>query len=252
MYEIEEMELENKTLIYNSPTESSLTTNVVPLNIFQTWHSKNLPPKMKECVQSLKRDNPEFKHYLFDDDDCREFIKIHYNESVLDAFDRLKPGAFKADLWRCCILYTFGGIYLDIKFGCNDGFKLIDLVNDEYFVRDYGHEWAVYNAFIVVKPKNHILLSCIKQIVQNVQSEYYGISPLDVTGPKMMIKFFTPVEKRKLSRISLNAKSTHLYIVNGDNKVILQNYPEYKMERKVFQLNDHYSVLWRQQNIYNK
>jgi mannosyltransferase OCH1-like enzyme len=233
---------------YTEPTQKEAQT--IPLKIFQTWHSKDLPPEMKKCVYSLKKSNPEFEYYLFDDDDCREFIKNHFSEPVLKAFDKLKPGAFKADLWRCCILYVYGGIYLDIKFCCVDGFKFITLTNDEYFVRDYGSDWAVYNALMICKPNNYILLNCIKQIVQNVETEYYGTSPLEVTGPKMMIKFFTPKEKRNLNRLSLKAVGNDLYIVDANNKIILKNYSKYKVERQKFQLNHHYSVLWSSRDIY--
>ena len=186
---------------------------------------------------------------MFDDDDCRKFIKIHFNNSVLKAFDKLKPGAFKADLWRCCILYIYGGIYLDIKFCCVDDFKLISLTNDEYFVHDYGD--AVYNAFIISKPKNPILLNCIKQIVQNVESNYYGTSSLGVTGPTMMINFFTPNEKRKLKRIYLKINNNIACIIYNNEKIILQSYKEYATEKKMFQINEHYDVLWKKRNIYN-
>lgn len=254
-YDIDEMDMLNMSLIVNKDnhyTESvSKETPVIPLKIFQTWHSKNLPPEMKKCVYSLKKSNPEFEYYLFDDNDCREFIKNHFSDSVLKAFDKLKPGAFKADLWRCCILYVYGGIYLDIKFCCVDGFKFISLTNDEYFVRDYGNDWAVYNALMICKPNNYILLNCIKQIVQNVETNYYGNSPLEVTGPKMMIKFFTPKEKRNLNRLSLKAVGDNLYIVNTNNKIILKNYSRYKSERQSFQINQHYSILWSSHDIYN-
>jgi hypothetical protein len=73
---------------------------------------------MRESVELLKSQNPEFTHYLFDDADCREFIAANFDYSVLDAFDRLIPGAYKADLWRYCVLYVRGGIYLDIKYHC--------------------------------------------------------------------------------------------------------------------------------------
>jgi mannosyltransferase OCH1-like enzyme len=256
-YDIDEMNISNTLLIeksndyINSLIPTLKDPPVIPLKIFQTWHSKNLPPEMKKCVFSLKKSNPEFEYYIFDDNDCREFIKNHFSIAVLNAFDKLKPGAFKADLWRCCILYVYGGIYLDIKFSCVNGFKFITLTNDEYFVRDYGNDLAVYNALMICKPHNHILLNSIKQIVQNVQLEYYGTSPLEVTGPKMMIKFFTPNEKRNLTRLYLKVSGNDLCITNEDGKTILRNYAKYKVERQTFQINQHYSVLWGNHNIYN-
>jgi mannosyltransferase OCH1-like enzyme len=107
-YDIDEMSMLNMSLIESNAPQyiepDAKEAPVIPLKIFQTWHSKNLPIEMKKCVYSLKQSNPEFEYYLFDDDDCREFIKNHFTDSVLKAFDKLKPGAFKADLWRCCIL----------------------------------------------------------------------------------------------------------------------------------------------------
>ena len=47
----------------------------VPANIFQTLHTKMLPPKMFTSIAKIKQLNPGFKYYLFDDNDCREFIK---------------------------------------------------------------------------------------------------------------------------------------------------------------------------------
>ena len=54
----------------------SYYNNIIPLNIYQTWHTKNLPPLMKKSVDLIKRNNPSFSYYLFDDNDCVEFIKI--------------------------------------------------------------------------------------------------------------------------------------------------------------------------------
>jgi mannosyltransferase OCH1-like enzyme len=78
---------------------------------------------MQECVDKLKKDNPEFEYHFYDDNQCREYIKDNFNKDVLHAFDKLIPGAFKADLWRYCILYKKGGIYLDIKYQCENNFK---------------------------------------------------------------------------------------------------------------------------------
>jgi hypothetical protein len=67
---------------------------------------------MFQSVNNIKKKNPRFKYYLFDDNDCREFIKNNYSDKILNAFNSLIPGAYKADLWRYCILYKYGGIYI--------------------------------------------------------------------------------------------------------------------------------------------
>ncbi len=86
---------------FNKPY-TSLKNNyksVVPLNIYQTWFTKDLPPKLRQRVELLKFQNPQFNHHLFDDNDCRKFIKTHFKSDVLGAYDTLIPGAYKADLW---------------------------------------------------------------------------------------------------------------------------------------------------------
>ena len=241
--------LNNKDDI-NGPIEPIIS--IIPLNIFQTWYTKDLPPKMKECVESIKMCNPEFKYYLYDDNDCREFIKHNFDIEVLYSYDTLIPGAFKADLWRYCILYKLGGIYLDIKYKCVNGFKFITLTGEEHFVRDRYemlNRLAIYNALMICQPGNQILLKCIKKVVENVRNRYYGSSGLHITGPLMMIEFFTPNEKQKLKILYHYDEGGYYYIVYKRKK-ILMIYPEYRTEQVKHEKNKHYSILWGQNKIY--
>ena len=65
--------------------------SVVPFNLYLTWSNKELPPKMQENVDKLKKDNPEFNIEIFDDRDCREFIRNNFSEDILLSYDTLKP-----------------------------------------------------------------------------------------------------------------------------------------------------------------
>lgn len=40
-------------------TKYTTSDTAVPLILYQTWHSKKLPPKMAACVERLTRENPE-------------------------------------------------------------------------------------------------------------------------------------------------------------------------------------------------
>jgi len=157
------------------------TDSIIPLHIYQTWLTKDLPHHMNNAVNSIKNNNPQFEHHLYDDNDCCEFIKNNYDSDVLNAYITLKPGAYKADLWRYCILYKYGGIYLDIKFVSINGFKLIHLTRKEHWVLDCDKH-GVYNALIVCLPKNNILIKAIYAIVDNVKHKRYLNSALAVYG----------------------------------------------------------------------
>jgi mannosyltransferase OCH1-like enzyme len=145
--------------------------SVIPLNIYLTWSIKKLPQKMQENVDRMIKVNPEFNIQLFDCNERREFIKNNFSEDILTAYDTLKPGAYKADLWRLCILYINGGIYCDIKLNCINNFKFIALTEKEHLVIQIpAHcdlkegEIGLWNGLIVAKPKNILLLRCINKI----------------------------------------------------------------------------------------
>jgi len=222
--------------------------NEIPANLFQTWKSKALPPYMNACVSRLKRQNPEFKHYLYDDDDCRDFIAEHFDDNVLYSFDTLLPGAYKADLWRYCVLYIRGGIYLDIKYECND-FKLSTLLDKAHYVLD-RKEYAepgsvlVYNGFMVSPAKNPVLKKCIDQIVKNVTNREFGYNPLYPTGPGLLGNVLGKDED-----IDLTYSSDTRYILLKGKK-ILKIYPEYREEQTKVQPGNHYHYLWKQGLIY--
>lgn len=224
----------------------------IPANIFQTWHNKKLPPKMAQAILYIKKTNPRFKYYLFDDNECREFIKTHFDETVLNAFDRLIPGAYKADLWRYCVLYVHGGIYMDMKYYPINNFKLVNLLMKEHWVLDCDRK-GVYNALMVCKPKNEILLKAINQIVENVKVRFYGNCFLEPTGPKLLAKYFTEEEKRAFDmRHTLSGTRIHdmnKYIMfNG--KKIMQCYSGYTSDRELYSPKKHYGILWKERNIY--
>jgi len=260
---------------------------VIPLDIYQTWHTKKLPPKMNENVKKLKKINSEFKHHLYDDNDCRDFIKNNFDKDVLNAFDTLIPGAYKADLWRYCILYKKGGIYLDIKFQCENNFKLIELTDKEYFVLDRPYAahniniknelimvndknyyknnfkkidvdfWknkniGLYNALMVCKSNNPILLECINSIDENVKNKNYDYNPIYVTGPGLLgEKYFKGDYSNIEKKIDLFNSLNGNYILNR-NKKILSHYPEYRIEQQKYQKNEYYHVLWKKRKIYKE
>ena len=243
-----ELNLYNKPYIYLKNNYNS----IIPLDIYQTWFTKILPPKMKERVELLKRQNPIFKHHLFDDNDCREFIKTYFKHDVLEAYDKLIPGAYKADLWRLCVLFINGGIYMDIKFCCTNGFRLIELTETEHFTKDRPIN-SMYNALMACKKGNIFLYKSIRQIVENVKNNYYGDHPLSPTGPIML---GSVIMKNKLI---INYDMKHYekggYIIYKNTFVISTEYPEYNTERNLQykEINKHrYDKMWNEKNIYNK
>jgi mannosyltransferase OCH1-like enzyme len=46
---------------------------------------------MNKCVEKLKKNNPNYEYYLYDDNDCKEFIQKYFNDDVVTAFNKLNP-----------------------------------------------------------------------------------------------------------------------------------------------------------------
>jgi mannosyltransferase OCH1-like enzyme len=239
-----------KKLSIRYPLKSNYQINV-PLNIFQTWHTKNLTPSMFQCAASIKRNNPKFNYYLFDDNDCREFIKNNYSSEVLEAFDTLIPGAYKADLWRYCILYIRGGIYLDIKYKTVNYFKFINLMEKEHWVLDVDRD-GIYNALIVARPGNEILRRAIDQVVENVKNRFYGNSPLEPTGPKLLSRYFSYQEKHSFDmNHEFYFGDLNNRIINYHGIPVLKSYHGYLKDYNNTKKTEYYGNLWSQRRIYH-
>jgi mannosyltransferase OCH1-like enzyme len=247
---------ENNKNILKSYIKSKLQNCIIPLVIYQTWMTKLLPDKMMKSVEKLKKANPEFEYKLFDDTDCRNFIDLHFNSNVLFAYDNLVPGAFKADLWRYCVLFIYGGIYIDIKYEPVNNFKLIDLIDKNHFVLDRpgffkGHV-GIYNGFIISEPNNTIFLKLINAVVDNVKNKYYGNNPLAVTGPSLVGKTLYPTNDKCTPAIE---KSFELkYSLDGtgieyNNKKILTQYLDYRKDQIKFTKTT-YHILWEKRKIF--
>jgi mannosyltransferase OCH1-like enzyme len=189
-------------------------------------------------TEVLKTQHPEFEYYLFFLDTAREFIQENFETKVLAAFDSIIPFAFKSDLWRYCILYKYGGIYLDMKYECTNGFRFSCLnTTQEYYVFDVN-QFSIYNGFIVAKPNNPIFLHTINQIVKHSRERFYGENDLVVTGPGLLGQMVPDAKKREI-RLQHQCLNYNKYILQDDIP-ILKVYHRYYEERKKFQSRTYY------------
>jgi mannosyltransferase OCH1-like enzyme len=207
--------------------------NKVPLNIFQVGINKD------NISNHIKIINPEFNYFYFDEKDCDDFIYNNYPDYIYNAYKKLIPIDYKFDLWKYCILYKYGGIYIDNKFECN--IKLINLIDNNFFVSDrnyYYNKFLINTDFIISIPNNPIFKLAITDIINNIKLNYYGIDYTFPTGSGLLGKIF-----------SSNKFKTLLYYDNNNilfkNKIILKTKENYK--------NNNYSkLLWLSKNIYVK
>ena len=198
---------------------------------------------MKENVKRLRRENPEFEYHLYDDKMCRKFIKTHFDKDVVFAFDKLKPGAYKADLWRYCVLYIHGGIYLDIKMKCVNGFRLIHLTDKEYWVEDriVDGSKGIWQGLISIKPNNNTLKLAIHKVVENVWNDCFS-GVLSITGPQLIAQFFDVINEKYKFNVNNN-----LSVIKLNKSTVISSYSEYRDEY----IKKPYSFMYYTCDVYN-
>ena len=136
----------------------------IPKVIISTYYDKNKIPQ--KVFENIKKYAHDYQYIVFDDNQIITFLKKYYPPNVLNAFHELHKGAHKADLFRYCYLYIYGGIYLDIKT------QLIEPI-EKTFNKPYTnfytvlslHKPTIYQGIIACAPKNPIFLQLIDHIV---------------------------------------------------------------------------------------
>jgi mannosyltransferase OCH1-like enzyme len=240
--------------------------NGVPLVIYQSYSSLSIPPKMKDCVDKLRHANPEFKHYLYSDTECLAFIKENFDQEVADAFTVLKPGAYKSDLWRYCILYKLGGVYMDIKLYTSDGVSLKEILEKmpEVFVLDIDDsssmcaaKLSMYNGFMISPPRNDIFKRCIDSIVACCKEKCYKESYLSVTGPCLLGSILAETassnveEYKKKHEVKLVPTGGGQASIQIKGSTIVNEYEGYRNDLAATQKSLHYGDAWKNKDIYN-
>lgn len=113
-------------------------------NIFQTHKSIeyiNSIPKLRFAVKSWLKKTSEFKYFFYDDNKCDKFMEEIVGGKIYDAYKRLPLKVMKADLWRYCIIYEYGGIYADTDTICK--------IDANLFLND---------ALLTIVPENNVHL----------------------------------------------------------------------------------------------
>ena len=178
------------TIVELQPYQTSQSQPLIPLKIYQTHRHNEFQNSYHESAfLSITKQNPEYEYYFFDNNDVKKFIRDNFNEEVLEAYDRLIPGAYKADLFRYCYLYIHGGCYFDNKQILRQPIRNLIEPNDIDIYCQDTVDYLMFNAVMISESKNKILFDIIYKIVDNVKNNFYGNNPLEPTGPLLLNKY---------------------------------------------------------------
>ena len=242
------------------------TEGGIPKWIFRTGglEYENLPPTITTIYTHILNQNPGYELFYFSDEDCVEFILEEYGQTYLDHYNTLIPTAYKADLFRYCLLNKYGGCYGD--------FTLLPLISynemiadvDRVLVRDDGSnsKGSLWNALMCVKVGDPILNKCIEICIDHITTGYFGNTPIDITGPTVLGEAFRqvgyntpnefdiPLGDNRGSRIYMHDINIHVRDANG-NSVIIKKITDIHNATLYSETNVHYNEAWNHGKIYN-
>jgi hypothetical protein len=165
-------------LLFNINNKEHFTLNQnIPKVIYLTYKTKDIP---ESVINKFKKVYPDYEIKIYDNNDCIEFLNKEFGQEYVDIFNFIKDGPIKADFWRVCILYKYGGIYSDVDVVPNINIEEI-LEPDTTFVTCLSAFRQLVNPHFIVSVPNHIVLKlCIDKYLEFYRTKktysYWGWS----------------------------------------------------------------------------
>jgi len=197
--------------------------NKIPKQIFMCDKTLHYIAKYSE---NWRRLNPEYAIKLYDDNMCASFLLTEFTQKHLDLFNFLQDGPIKADFWRLCVLYKYGGVYIDADaeplISLQD---FIDPLADFVTCSSYGSN---YNPnFIMAKAGDEFIKLCIDTYIrmydEKVPYSYWTYSIMTIFNSLLQLENYT-----KLSGIYYNKEGkAHQIIKEVKAEKFTDDYNEY-------------------------
>lgn len=135
---------------------------MITKNIFQTHKSiKYIKSKQKitNAVNSWQKFKNKFQYFFYNDVMCKNFMQNNFDERINEAYSMLPMAVMKADLWRYCVIYKYGGIYADTDTVCNVNPNIF--INDSYITVSPELDTPYFCQWTFSAPANSPILKSI-------------------------------------------------------------------------------------------
>ena len=185
----------------NLPNNNLQSERKIPKYIFQTMETSLITDDIyKNGPLRWMYIHPSYTYFFFDSLDRRNFIRDNFPSYVFKMYNKLIPGAFKADLWRYCVLYKYGGCYIDIMLYPK---KSLDTVisKDDIFISATTNNDAIDQVFLLTEKGCKIMIKMIKKCCLNIEFDEYSLTRfcLHITGPWALLRVVNDIHNKPLS-----------------------------------------------------
>ena len=100
---------------YTPATVRSSENTSIPRNFFQTYKVSRFDEPHARRLLKFRTSHPEFNFFFYDDDAMDLYMATQWaDHAIFEVYKNTVYGPSKADIWRYCILFQYGGVYLDV------------------------------------------------------------------------------------------------------------------------------------------
>lgn len=143
---------------------------MIPNIIHQIWIQgyDNIPNTLLAYHLECKNINNNFEFILWDDEKIKKLLAEYFGLLYLETYNSYTIFAQKADFARYAILYTYGGIYLDMDMKCTK--NLSDFLNCGVFFTSYIYPnifKRYLNGIVGAKPSHPLFVVIFNNIFCN-------------------------------------------------------------------------------------
>lgn len=213
---------------------------MIPKIIYQTWKTKVVPENCQKIRDEIQKLNPEYQMLLFDDNDIDQFVKNNFSNYIYDCYSKLNIGAARADIWRYCMLYKYGGVYLDMDAAILKPLNQL-IKDDDQCIVTRENNAGVFNNWIMIFQKDHpilleTILKCCENITQRISNNVVELTVKPLTDGINTV--MDPL---------YNNHCSNLYFEDDDKLNLVLNHIDNKIRCRFYKIDMGEFACWKHQ-----
>jgi mannosyltransferase OCH1-like enzyme len=157
----------------------------IPRKIWQTHKRNDIPESSYQGITKMIKLNKGYQYNFYDDKDMLNYMETNFDKNVVLAYNKIKPGAGKADIWRLAVILKEGGIYMDVDKIPHDNTKSFDEILDEEDEFVQGTNWHIWgtnapstNATLCARPNHPVIKMAFNTVIDAVNNN----NPIESIG----------------------------------------------------------------------
>ena len=142
---------------------------MIPKIIHHTWKTTEIPQKWQHTVTSCKNTYHKYQYILWTDQQMYTFVRTQFPH-IYSAWIHYPYHIQRCDAFRYMVLYTYGGIYMDLDVGCK-AFPVLDSLvsGNNLIIAESSNSSVVMNtcytnSFLASSQYNTFMKKCIEHL----------------------------------------------------------------------------------------